>query len=154
MVATDTKPSTVKQFKKTVMDKKSLREHLVFFKQNIVDLNNPNIYVEIEKYFDQTEFFKNFDFFFFFTLIFEDDKIVSLFSITEKGNKVLSDILKELEYEAEKERIEFEKSKTDLVLAQKMLKEFPKTKMFSRISLFIAIVLALKELYILIKPIL
>ena len=45
----------------------------------------------------------------------------------------------------------WEKSKIDLELAQKMLKEFPKTKQFARIGLFIAIVLALKELYILLK---
>ena len=46
------------------------------------------------------------------------------------------------------------KTNTDLELAEKTLKEFPKTKWFARIGLFIAIVLALKELYILIKPIL
>ena len=43
------------------------------------------------------------------------------------------------------------KTNTDLKLAEKTLKEFPKTKWFARIGLFIAIVLALKELYILIK---
>jgi hypothetical protein len=44
------------------------------------------------------------------------------------------------------------KTNTDLELAEKTLKEFPKTKWFARIGLFIAIVLALKELYILLKP--
>ena len=43
------------------------------------------------------------------------------------------------------------KTNTDLELAEKTLKEFPKTKWFARIGFFIAIVLALKELYILIK---
>ena len=52
----------------------------------------------------------------------------------------------------EKEQLDFEKSKVDLELSKKMLKEFPKTKWFARIGLIIAIVLALKELYILIKP--
>lgn len=42
-----------------------------------------------------------------------------------------------------------EKEETDLILAKKMLKEFPKTKWFARIGLLIAIGLALKELYIL-----
>jgi hypothetical protein len=51
---------------------------------------------------------------------------------------------------SEKERIEFEKSKIDLELAKKMLKEFPKTKLFARIGFIIGIVLMLKELYILI----
>ena len=88
------------------------------------------------------------------SLIIEKEHGNCTYLITEKGEKYLKQITEKLDYEAEKERIEFEKSKTDLVLAQKMLKEFPKTKMFSRISLFIAIVLALKELYILIKPIL
>ena len=43
------------------------------------------------------------------------------------------------------------KTNTDLELAEKTLKEFPKTKWFARIGFFIAIVLALKELYILLK---
>ena len=41
-----------------------------------------------------------------------------------------------------------EKSDTDFELAKKTLKEFPKTKWFARIGLLIAVVLALKELYI------
>jgi predicted transcriptional regulator len=47
-----------------------------------------------------------------------------------------------------KEQVEFEKSKIDLELAKKMLKEYPKTKLFARIGLTIGIVLWLKELYI------
>jgi hypothetical protein len=53
---------------------------------------------------------------------------------------------------SEKEQLDFEKTEVDLELAKKVLKEFPKTKWFARIGLLIAIVLALKELYILIKP--
>lgn len=54
----------------------------------------------------------------------------------------------------EKEIIEFEKSKVDLELAKKTLKEFPRTKWFARIGFVIAVVLALKELYMLLKPLL
>ena len=104
------------------MDKKSVKEHLVFFKQNNVDLNNPEIYVEIEKYFDRIEFIKNIDFLERNTLIVENDKRDSIYSITEKGNKLLSEIIKELEYESEKERVEFEKSKVDLKLNKWLLK--------------------------------
>ena len=104
------------------MDKKSLREHLVFFKKNIVDLNSSDIYVEIDKYFDRTEFVKNIDFLERNTLITENDNRDSIYSITEKGNNVLNDIIKELEYESEKERIEFEKSKIDLKLNKWLLK--------------------------------
>ena len=47
---------------------------------------------------------------------------------------------------AKKEALDFEKSKIDLDLAQKMLKEYPYTKWFARISIFIALVLAILEL--------
>jgi hypothetical protein len=47
---------------------------------------------------------------------------------------------------AKKEALDFEKSKIDLDLAQKMLKEYPYTKWFARISFFIAVVLAILEL--------
>ena len=57
----------------------------------------------------------------------------------------------EIEKAKYKDRIELRKNEIDLDLAEKMLKEFPKTKWFARIGLFIAIVLALKELYILLK---
>jgi len=46
----------------------------------------------------------------------------------------------------EKEEIESRKSKVDLELAERMLKEYPKTKWFARIGFFIAVVLGLKEL--------
>jgi hypothetical protein len=85
------------------------------------------------------------------------------FRITKKGLDIfnMGGWIKHIEIEknkadflAEKEILDFEKSKVDLDLAKKMLKEFPKTRLFSRIGLFIAIVLALKELYILVKPLL
>ena len=111
------------------MEKKSIQDHLVFFKNNTVDLNNQNINVEIEKYFDKNEFINNIDFLERNTLIIENEGRNLKYSITKKGEKVLIDITKELELESEKDRIEFEKSKIDLVLAKKMLKEYPYTIM-------------------------
>tara|TARA_R110001606_G_scaffold387636_1_gene552418 strand:- start:151 stop:660 length:510 start_codon:yes stop_codon:yes gene_type:complete len=59
----------------------------------------------------------------------------------------------DLKEEKKRKNIEFKKSKVDLKLANKMLEEFPKTKLFSRVGAFIGIILLLKELYILIwKP--
>ena len=71
--------------------------------------------------------------------------------VTIKETPITFSINFEKEYEKElkneeKERIEFEKSKIDLKLAKKMLKEFPKTKLFSRIGAFIGIGLAILEL--------
>jgi hypothetical protein len=47
---------------------------------------------------------------------------------------------------AEKEVVDFEKSKLDLELAKKVLKEYPYTKWFARIGFIIAIVLAVLEI--------
>ena len=55
------------------------------------------------------------------------------------------------DFVTEKECIEFEKSKIDLALSKKMLKEYPYTKWLARIGAFIGIVLGLKELGILLK---
>ncbi|OUD37358.1 hypothetical protein, partial [Flavobacterium psychrophilum] len=85
------------------------------------------------------------------SLIVEDENRDSIYSITDKGERFLTEIVEEHKYIAEKERIEFEKSKIDLVLAEKMLKEYPYTKWLARIGAFIGIVLGLKELGILIK---
>ncbi|MDO8317544.1 MAG: hypothetical protein Q7T12_08485, partial [Flavobacterium sp.] len=128
-----------------------IKNHLIFIKQNIIDLNNSDTYPKIDEYFDRTVFLKNIEFLENNSLIIEDDQRNCIYSITDKGEKFLTQIIEEHKYIAEKERIEFEKSKIDLELAQKMLKEFPKTKWFARIGFFIAIVLALKELYILLK---
>jgi hypothetical protein len=43
-----------------------------------------------------------------------------------------------------------EKSEADFELTKRTLKEFPKTKWFARLGFFIAVILLLKELYILI----
>ena len=133
------------------MNNIEVKNHLIFFKQNKVNLRDQDLYPKIDEHFDRTVFIQNIDFLERNSLIIEDDNRDSIYSITDKGEKFLKDIIEEHKYIAEKERIEFEKSKIDLELAQKMLKEFPKTKQFARIGLFIAIVLALKELYILLK---
>jgi predicted transcriptional regulator len=133
------------------MNNLEIKNHLIFFKQNIVNFRDPDLYPKIEEYFDVNVFKNNIEFLENNSLIVEDDNRDSIYSITDKGERFLTEIVEEHKYIAEKERIEFEKSKIDLELAQKMLKEFPKTKRFARIGLFIAIVLALKELYILLK---
>ncbi len=133
------------------MNNIEVKNHLLFFKQNKVNLRDQDLYPKIDEHFDRTIFIQNIEFLERNSLIVEDDNRDSIYSITDKGEKFLKDIIEEHKYVAEKERIEFEKSKIDLELAQKMLKEFPKTKRFARIGLFIAIVLALKELYILLK---
>lgn len=45
----------------------------------------------------------------------------------------------------EKEKIDFERSKIDLEIAKKILKEYPKTKWFARIGFGLAISLAILE---------
>lgn len=136
------------------MDDSLVKEYLNFFKNENVDLKNEEINKKIDFYFERTSFLNNIEILEKNSLITETEHGNCVYLITEKGKKLLKQITDKLNYETERERIEFEKSKTDLILAKKMLKEFPKTKLFSRIGLFIAIVLAMKELYILIKPIL
>ncbi|MDI1304354.1 MAG: hypothetical protein PSX42_05840 [bacterium] len=70
------------------------------------------------------------------------------FEIVKHGGwlKYIQNEKSELNFIAEKERIEFEKSKIDLELSKKMLKEFPKTKWFARIGFVIAIILAVLEI--------
>jgi hypothetical protein len=128
------------------MNDNTIKEHLLFFKQNVVNLRDTAIYPKIELYFDRTVFLKNIVFLENNSLIVEDDNRVSIYSITKKGDKLLTKITKQLERESEKDRIEFEKSKIDLELAQKMLKEYPCTKWFARIGFAIAIILAALEI--------
>ena len=74
------------------------------------------------------------------------------FKLTKAGEEFISfaELEKESETIKERERIEFEKLKVDLVLAKEMLKEYPKTKWFARIGFIIGVLLLLKELYMLI----
>jgi len=69
------------------------------------------------------------------------------FRLTDKGWKftTFTDLMKELEEEKKQKQIEFEKTKVDLKLAEKMLKEYPKTKWFARIGFFIGLCLAILE---------
>lgn len=77
----------------------------------------------------------------------------SLITLTPLGVEVIKKggWIKYKECKNQKDDLELNKLKVDLQLAEETLKEFPKTKWFARIGFFIAIVLALKELYILIK---
>lgn len=63
------------------------------------------------------------------------------------ANKESISIQKAL-YDKQKEELEFEKTKTDLELAKRMLNEYPKTKWFARIAFIIATLLGLKELWL------
>jgi hypothetical protein len=63
------------------------------------------------------------------------------FYLTKKGSEFTSfDDIENLE------NLEIEKLKTDLILAKKMLKEYPYTKWFARISIVIALGLGILEI--------
>ncbi|MCG9791546.1 hypothetical protein [Flavobacterium algicola] len=89
-------------------------------------------------------------------LLIHENKVIQNFNkgyrLTDKG----IDIYKKggwIKYNQlidEIERIAFAKSKADLLLVEKTLEEFPKTKFFARTAFIIAIILMLKELYTLI----
>ena len=128
------------------MNDSLIKDYLTFFKNEKVDLRNEGINEKIDFYFERTSFLNNIEILENNSLIIETEHGNCTYLITEKGEKYLKQITEKLDYEAEKERIEFEKSKTDLVLAQKMLKEFPKTKWIARISIVIALGLGILEI--------
>ena len=64
-----------------------------------------------------------------------------MFSLTKKGTEFTT-----FEDFETKENLEIEKLKVDLILAQKMLKEYPYTKWFARISIVIALGLGVLEI--------
>ena len=128
------------------MDDSLIKDYLTFFKNENVDLRNEEINKKIDFYFERTSFLNNISVLENNSLIIETEHGNCAYLITEKGEKYLKQITEKLDYETEKERIEFEKSKTDLILAQKMLKEFPKTKLIARVSIVIALGLALLEI--------
>ena len=64
-----------------------------------------------------------------------------MFSLTKKGTEFTT-----FEDFETKENLEIEKLKVDLILAQKMLKEYPYTKWFARISIVIALGLGILEI--------
>lgn len=122
-----------------------IREHLVFFKQNIVDLNNPDIYPKIEEYFDRTVFLNNIDFLEKNNLIIEDDKRYSTYSITPKGEKLLNQITEEIEYKDEKEKIEFENLKSSTEVNKWLLKTKWYPLVISILAVFVSIILGFKD---------
>ena len=128
------------------MNDSLIKDYLTFFKNEKVDLRNEGINEKIDFYFERTSFLNNIEILENNSLIIETEHGNCTYLITEKGEKYLKQITEKLDYEAEKERIEFEKSKTDLVLAQKMLEEFPKTKWIARISIVIALGLGILEI--------
>ena len=128
------------------MNDSLIKDYLTFFKNEKVDLRNEEIIKKIDFYFERTSFLNDIEILENNSLIIETEHGNCTYLITEKGEKYLKQITENLDYEAEKERIEFEKSKTDLVLAQKMLKEFPKTKWIARISIVIALGLGILEI--------
>ena len=128
------------------MNDSLIKDYLTFFKNEKVDLRNEAINEKIDFYFERTSFLNDIEILENNSLIIETEHGNCTYLITEKGEKYLKQITIKLDYETEKERIEFEKSKTDLVLAQKMLKEFPKTKWIARISIVIALGLGILEI--------
>lgn len=60
--------------------------------------------------------------------------------------QIENDEMNMLQRKQDIEELDYRKSKVDLALAEKMLKEFPKTKWFARIGFIIGIGLAILEL--------
>jgi hypothetical protein len=77
------------------------------------------------------------------------EKIGHDFRLTAKGHDFISfaELDKERAEFKERENIEFRKSKVDLELAERVLKEFPRTKFFAWSGFIIGVLLLLKELY-------
>lgn len=127
------------------MNDNEIKNHLIFFKQNIVDLRNQDLYDKIDEYFDRTVFLNNIDFLVKNTLVTEDDQRNCIYSITDKGEKVLTQIIEEHKYNSEKERIEFENLKSNAEVNKWLLK----TKWFplaiSIIAVLVSIILGFKD---------
>lgn len=128
-------------------------EHKALFRENFVDLNEKSLYdsLRLAEYMEQKGLIK---------LGPTNRKYCRLtekgFKISENGGwKTFLETEEKFNLEENKrksyiENLELEKTKLDIDLAKKMIKEYPKTKWFARIGFIIAIALALKELYILI----
>ena len=96
--------------------------------------------------FNKTNFYNNLEFLLENSFINQNFFKSNTFTISSKGEKYLEKLISKDNYIAEKERIEFEKSKIDLDLASKILKEYNFTKWIARIGFFIALMLALLEI--------
>lgn len=66
--------------------------------------------------------------------------------LSEKALRIIKESEEKERQTAETDAIELEKTKTDLELAKKMLREYPTTKWMARISFIIALCLAILEL--------
>jgi hypothetical protein len=104
------------------MTNNEVKNHLIFFKQNIVNLRDQDLYPKIDRYFDRTIFIQNIDFLERNSFIVEDENRDSIYSITEKGEEFLKLIIEEHKHIAEKERIEFENLKSSTEVNKWLLK--------------------------------
>ncbi len=127
------------------MNNNEIKNHLLFFKQNVVNLRDTDLYPKIDRHFDRTLFIQNIDFLERNSLIVEDDNRDSIYSITEKGEEFLKQIIEEHKYVAEKERIEFDNLKSSTEVNNWLIK----TKWFplaiSIIAVLVSIILGFKD---------
>jgi DNA-binding PadR family transcriptional regulator len=127
------------------MNNNEVKNHLIFFKQNIVNLRDQDLYPKIDEYFDRTVFINNIDFLERNSLIIEDDNRDSIYSITDKGERFLKQIIEEDKYIAEKEKIEFENLKYSTEVNKWLLKTKWYPLIISIIAVLVSIVLGFKD---------
>ena len=101
---------------------RQLKLYLDFFKNNKIELNKSNSLKLIDDIFDRDIFMKEVVYLEKNKFIIKNNKENNILFLTEKGEKCLLQINNEIEYEDEKERIDFEKSKVDLNLNKWLLK--------------------------------
>lgn len=127
------------------MNNDEVKNHLIFFKQNIVNLRDQDLYPKIDRYFDRTVFIQNIEFLERNSLIIEDDNRDSIYSITEKGEGFLKQIIEEHKYIAEKERIEIENLKSSTEVNNWLLKTKWYPLVISIIAVLVSVILGLKD---------
>ena len=121
------------------MNDSLIKDYLTFFKNEKVDLRNEGINEKIDFYFERTSFLNDIEILENNSLIIETEHGNCTYLITEKGEKYLKQITIKLDYETEKERIEFEKSKIDLELNKWLLKTKWLPHIITVISLLFAV---------------
>ncbi|WP_426092986.1 hypothetical protein [Flavobacterium sp. DSR3-2] len=126
-------------------NEKELSEHLIFIKQNIVNLRDQEIYSKIYEHFERKSFLRNIRVLEANHLIVEDENRNSIYSITEKGERYLEQVTKELEYNSEKERIEFENLKSSTEVNKWLLKTKWYPLLISIIAVLVSIILGFKD---------
>lgn len=127
------------------MNNTEIKNHLIFYKHNVVNLRDQDLNSKIEEYFDRTIFIQNIDFLERNNLIIEDDNRDSIYSITTKGEKLLKQIIEEDKYLAEKERIEFENLKSSTEVNKWLLKTKWYPLVISIIAVLVSIILGFKD---------